>query len=833
MKKAALILLALIPFSHCFSQKLLKSIEKAHEGQVLCVAISNDGKNVITGGTDKRTYIWDTKTGEKTKSFGGHTGNITGVAFNSSFKTFVTASADMKVVVWGADDGKPKGIIKGNTSPVTSVAVNPVNEFVASAAGNEIKIFDEKFRLVISLQGHTKQVNSVAFSSDGKFLVSGSSDQTVRVWDPSSGQLLNTIEAGEKDILSVCYSPDGKYIASGGADNLVKVWSAQSGNKVWEFPEYKAQINAVTFSPDARYVAAGGGADNIVIWDLNIQQVAQTFPANAKGVNAIAFNDDGNMFVSVGNDAALKIWDVTKLNIGKKIFAKDETPPDLVCTPALLMDDNNNGIIEIGENPTINFTIQNDGEGLAFDVVVKVTFENPVKGLTVDEKFSIGNIGSLKAQKVSIPVKVLPELETIKGKFNIAFTEANGYNISPFSLSFQTKGAICSYIMIANYDYQSATGKAENGSPITLSVTLQNATNTDANNIRINYLLPEDVIAVDKLSEDLGTLAPYEVKKSSVQFYANENFKEPKLKIGLRIDGAAFTNAEDMDLSIVMNESLPVTTTTYDLIADNADAQMRGDPLKGVNVTTAKKEMEIGNYYALIIGIDKYSGTWPQLKNAVKDAKAVEALLKTKYRFDNFMVLYDEQATRKTIIDKFEWLVDNVAEKDNVLIYFSGHGEFKQSLNKGYWVPVDATTSSVSNYISNADIQTFLAGIKSKHTLLVSDACFSGDIFRGKTEYLPYENSDKYYAKVHNLPSRQAISSGGIEPVMDGGSEGHSIFCYYLLKVLKTNTNKYFDAGQLFSGIKIPIVNNSNQTPNFSPIKNTGDEGGQFIFINK
>jgi hypothetical protein len=323
------------------------------------------------------------------------------------------------------------------------------------------------------------------------------------------------------------------------------------------------------------------------------------------------------------------------------------------------------------------------------------------------------------------------------------------------------------------------------------------------------------------------------VKKTSVQFYANEKYKEPKIKVGVRIDGAAFTNTDDIDLSVPLNEPLPVSTNTYEIIAENSDPLMRGDPLKGLNISTAKKEMEIGNYYALIVGIDKYSGTWPQLKNAVKDAKAVETLLKSKYKFDNFITLYDEQATRKNIIDKFEWLVDNVKEKDNVFIYYSGHGEYKETLNKGYWVPVDASTNSVSNYISNADIQTFLAGIKSKHTLLVSDACFSGDIFRGKTEYLPYENSDKYYSKVHNLQSRQAISSGGIEPVMDGGSEGHSIFCYYLLKVLKTNTNKYFDAGQLYSEIKIPIVNNSNQTPNFSPIKNTGDEGGQFIFIKK
>ena len=399
-------------------------------------------------------------------------------------------------------------------------------------------------------------------------------------------------------------------------------------------------------------------------------------------------------------------------------------------------------------------------------------------------------------------------------------------------MAFQTKGAASTFIMITRFDYTSPTGKCEKGKPITLNLVYQNTTNAEAKNIKINYILPEDVIAVDKLSENLGDFKANEAKEGSVQFIANDNYGEPKIRVKVKIDGAAFTNADDIDLSITMNEKLPVNIGSSELIAED-QTLYRGDPLKGLNLSTAKKEMEIGNYYALIVGVDKYSNPWTPLKNAVKDAKAVEAILKQKYKFDKFITLYDEQASRQEIIDKFEWLLANAKDKDNVFIYYSGHGEYKEALNKGYWVPVDSKTNSTSNYISNSDIQTFLAGIKSKHTLLVSDACFSGDIFRGKTEYLPYENSEKYYKKVHGLSSRQAISSGGIEPVMDGGSDGHSIFCYYLLKVLRTNTNKYFDAGQLFSEIKIPIVNNSNQTPNFSPIKNTGDEGGQFIFIKK
>ncbi|OFX39500.1 MAG: hypothetical protein A2X08_09930 [Bacteroidetes bacterium GWA2_32_17] len=287
---------------------------------------------------------------------------------------------------------------------------------------------------------------------------------------------------------------------------------------------------------------------------------------------------------------------------------------------------------------------------------------------------------------------------------------------------------------------------------------------------------------------------------------------------------------------ILKSGSSTQNTSTSNTNNNNDEPQFRGggDPLSGLNVkNTEVKPIQIGNYYALIIGIDNYSGEWPKLKNAVADAKAIETLLKTKYQFSSFHTLYNEQATRENVIKEFEWLVKNVKLTDNLLIYYSGHGDFKQELNKGYWVPVDATTLSTLNFVSNNDIQTFLGGIKSKHTLLIADACFSGDIFRGKTVTIPYENSDKYYTKVYNLPSRKAISSGGIEPVMDGGKEGHSVFAYYLLKTLNSNTSKYYDASQLYENIKIPIVNNSEQTPNFQPIKDSGDEGGQFLFILK
>jgi len=258
-----------------------------------------------------------------------------------------------------------------------------------------------------------------------------------------------------------------------------------------------------------------------------------------------------------------------------------------------------------------------------------------------------------------------------------------------------------------------------------------------------------------------------------------------------------------------------------------------GDPLQGLNVSTAKSLQIKGTYYALIIGIDQYSGFWTPLRNAVNDAKAVQRLLGTKYVFNEFITLYDQEATRANILAKMEYLVQKLKPEDNLLIYYSGHGDFKKAMDKGYWVPVDSKTGAISEYISNSDIQTFLGAINTKHTLLIADACFSGDIFRGNTVSIPFENSVRYFSEVDSRKSRQAISSGGIEPVMDGGRDGHSVFAYYVLKALNENSDPYFDSSQLYDKIKIPVINNSSQTPKFNPIKDTGDEGGHFIFINK
>jgi hypothetical protein len=377
--------------------------------------------------------------------------------------------------------------------------------------------------------------------------------------------------------------------------------------------------------------------------------------------------------------------------------------------------------------------------------------------------------------------------------------------------------------------FSSATGQLVPGEPVNLKFTVKNESVTDAMNLKLIYTIPANIMLLEsQVNVPIKAGAEKEVE---MVFYINKNINESALNINIKTEGAKLKGTDERTLSAALGQTLQSATDEQQ--QQFAQYRSSNDPLKGLGAAKAMQEVTVGKYYALIIGIDKYSGDWKPLKNAVNDAKAVEKQLRDRYEFQSFHTLYDNQATRANIIKEYEWLMANTKENDNVLIYYSGHGDYNESLNRGFWVPADATSSSVSSLICNTDIQAFLGGIKSKHTFLIADACFSGDIFRGKTLTIPYENSFKYYNQIYAKPSRTALTSGGVEPVMDGGKDGHSVFAYYLLKSLGNNENQFFDASQLYNDLKVAVINNSNQTPGFSPIVNTGDEGGQFIFIKK
>lgn len=243
-----------------------------------------------------------------------------------------------------------------------------------------------------------------------------------------------------------------------------------------------------------------------------------------------------------------------------------------------------------------------------------------------------------------------------------------------------------------------------------------------------------------------------------------------------------------------------------------------------------------GEQWVLAIGIDSYL-SWPRLKTATNDAKALKNVLLERYHVDpsHVIELYDENATRKNILGTLRDLSRKVKPEDSLLIFYAGHGHVDSITKKGSWIPVESGTDDPSAWISNQDVKDYLNidAIKARHVLLVSDSCFSGDFFRGTRGALP-EVTDSVIKKAYQLSSRQAITSGGLEPVSDAGFGGNSVFSHFLVAALKSNTKPYLIPSELFPAIKSGVAQNAEQFPQMGLLYGVGgQEGGELVLFLK
>ncbi len=247
------------------------------------------------------------------------------------------------------------------------------------------------------------------------------------------------------------------------------------------------------------------------------------------------------------------------------------------------------------------------------------------------------------------------------------------------------------------------------------------------------------------------------------------------------------------------------------------------------NISPQQEIVTAGKFYALLIANQNYNDvTISDLSNPIPDAKALANTLTEDYTFDKSNIILLENPNRAKIIKTLDNLSKKITSIDNLLIFYAGHGVWDTTLQQGFWLPSDATTGDKSEWLSNDNIRDYILGIKSKHTLLVSDACFGGAIF--KTREI-MTNAPVSIRKIYDIPSRKAMTSGALTTVPD-----KSVFVKYIIERLKENQNKYLSAETLFYNIKDAVINNSptGQTPEYGAITQAGDEGGgSFVFIRK
>ncbi len=814
-----------------YAQKPERTIGNAHTATIQCLAISFDASKAITGGADNRAYTWDLNTGAKLRSFAAQEDVITDVEYNNDQTLFATASNNKSIVVWDANTYKPRKILKGHLAAVAAIAFHPFrDEMISVGTDGNVKLWDaqggrilndnfitlEKTGFTTAKAAYTKDGNRIGIAAGGAFSLY-----------KTDGTFIKSFSANVNPAFDFCN--DTKTAAYLSADGKIEIVQTETGSSIQQLSGDFAGVTSVRYAQKNNTLCLSKSNGNVEIYSISERKAIFTSLAHIGGVVDAEISEDGKILVTAGADLTVKKWNIESLNLGYVQLPVAAVAGDLSLNRPLLKEENNNGMLDVGESASLSVTLINPQQKFLYDVYIRITSDNDLMGLSYPKLFFAGEFPGKGSKSFSIPIKLAGELSSAA---NLKLTlESGGVEITSQNITLQTASKANAGVEVKMFRFFSPSGKASLGEPITLQLTLENITGIVGENIEVAYQFPSGINAIDKARETITKLAPGERVNIAMQLMAQKSFMGSEIKVNLDISGVGYSNAKEINIAVPVNRS--IGTREEFLAMSNGTSKT----LSKTNVISAQESgsgeaIENTRYVALVIGVNAYSGTWPQLNNAVNDARGVAAELQKDYNFSIVRTVYDKDATRAKIMAELEWCVDNLTEKDNLVIFYSGHGEFKESLNKGFWVPVDALTNATSQLISNSDLHTFIASIRTKHTLLIADACFSGDITRGRMNSLEDDN-DKFYKKAHSLMSRHAITSGGIEPVMDGGKEGHSIFTYYLIKALRENKSKFIDATHLFDNIKVPIVNNSDQSPKYLPLKNTGDEGGEFIFYRK
>jgi uncharacterized caspase-like protein len=249
---------------------------------------------------------------------------------------------------------------------------------------------------------------------------------------------------------------------------------------------------------------------------------------------------------------------------------------------------------------------------------------------------------------------------------------------------------------------------------------------------------------------------------------------------------------------------------------------------------------DFGTYHALIIGNNNYTEL-PKLQTAVNDARKLDEIFRKKYSFKTTVLL---NATRNEIFSALNKFRAALTDKDNFLLYYAGHGHLEQAIARGYWLPVDAAAEDDTQWIPVYAITDQLNLMAAKQVIVIADSCYSGTLTRSSIARLETGKSEEvqkgFIREMAKRRSRTALTSGGVQPVLDVGGGDHSVFAKALITVLEENSD-VLEGIQLYRKIRGHVLVASEnygekQVPEYAPIRapqniEENEGGGDFFFV--
>src|SRR5262245_60772714 len=206
-------------------------------------SVSHSGSSgmIAAGYFNSTVQIWNVDSGQPLE-LKGHENWITAVAWSPTGPLLASAGMDKKIILWQLPTKKPTRVIEG----------------AAAAAPGQPPVVDK----------HTDWIRTLAFSADGKFLISAGDDKAIIVWNVETGAFVRRLEGSTEWVMALATSPDGRLVAASGFDRTIRIWELATGNKVKDIPANHQIVVALAWSPDGKLIASGGQDKKIRIWEV-------------------------------------------------------------------------------------------------------------------------------------------------------------------------------------------------------------------------------------------------------------------------------------------------------------------------------------------------------------------------------------------------------------------------------------------------------------------------------------------------------------------------------------------------------------------------------------
>lgn len=314
----------------------MKKLVGDDDGEVLSVALSPDGRTIVSGQGDGTVTLWDVASGETLWSIAAHEDELTSVEVSPDGERVISSGFDGQAVIW--DVATQQQVVSFDVPSdvvVTSVAYVPDGtQVIAGTDVGLVLAFDSATgELLNALAGHDDFINSVAVSPDGTHALSGSDDTTAILWDLSAGDPIQQLVGHTDWVTGVAFSPIDQTALTGSEDGSVILWDLQTGDLLRTYNEHAGIVHEVAYSPDGRYALSSSDDTSVIVWEVNSGVVLERLVGHIQGVVDVAFHPDGATAISGSYDGSIVVWDLAGAFVQQRYFGHVDWVSQVAYSP--------------------------------------------------------------------------------------------------------------------------------------------------------------------------------------------------------------------------------------------------------------------------------------------------------------------------------------------------------------------------------------------------------------------------------------------------------------------------------------------------------------------